>query len=133
MTAPPVTIEPEQSLTAAADRMLEYGVSRLPVTRDGALVGIVTRHDLLAAFMRDDEALAREIRESALSGLRWPQAVKLDVAEGRVRLNGHVDNPADAKALPAAVRHVLGVVSVDAELTAWDHRREGPVVVSVHL
>jgi CBS domain-containing protein len=113
--------------------MLEYGINRLPVIWDEMLVGIVTRHDLLSAFTRDDEELADEIRESALAGLRWPEALHLVIDDGCVRLSGQVDSPSAAKALPQAVRNVLGVVSVDAELTAWDQGRDGPVVVSTHL
>ena len=43
--------------------MLEAGVSRLPVLRDGILVGIVTRADLVRVFVRSDEEIAREIHD----------------------------------------------------------------------
>jgi CBS domain-containing protein len=50
---PPVTITESASLRDAADTMLSAGVGRLPVVdHDGALVGILTRSDLLAAFRR---------------------------------------------------------------------------------
>ena len=48
-------------------------------------------------------------------------------------MSGHVDSLDDARTLPAEVRNVLGVVSVDAELTAWDAFTDGPVVVARHL
>jgi CBS domain-containing protein len=50
MTAPAITIAPFQSTTVAASEMLQAGIHRLPVVRDGQLVGIVTRADLVRAF-----------------------------------------------------------------------------------
>jgi CBS domain-containing protein len=52
----PVTIAETASLRDAADAMLAAGVGRLPVVdQSGALVGILTRSDLLAAFRRRSE------------------------------------------------------------------------------
>lgn len=73
MTAPAVTIEPERRVDEAARLMLDRDVNRLPVVRDGVLVGIVTRADLVRAFRRPDAQIAREIREDVLEeafGLR---------------------------------------------------------------
>jgi CBS domain-containing protein len=49
MSAPPIVIAPTTSLEEAQRLMDERGVRRLPVVRDGRLVGIVTRGDLRAA------------------------------------------------------------------------------------
>ena len=48
MTTDVITIGPEASLKEAARRMLEAGVSGLPVTGDGGLLGIITEADFLA-------------------------------------------------------------------------------------
>jgi IMP dehydrogenase len=42
----PVTIEPEAKLAAAVALMREHGISGIPVTRKGRLVGILTNRDL---------------------------------------------------------------------------------------
>jgi IMP dehydrogenase len=42
----PVTIEPEARLAAAVALMREHGISGIPVTRKGKLVGILTNRDL---------------------------------------------------------------------------------------
>jgi IMP dehydrogenase len=42
----PVTIEPEAPLAAAVTLMREHGISGIPVTRRGRLVGILTNRDL---------------------------------------------------------------------------------------
>ncbi len=52
MTRKLITITAETHVDAAAQVMLEHGVSCLPVlTADGRVVGIVTSHDLLRALV----------------------------------------------------------------------------------
>ena len=52
MTAPAITVSPQCSVARAARLMSEYGINRLPVVRGDELVGIVTRTDLVRAFVR---------------------------------------------------------------------------------
>jgi CBS domain-containing protein len=59
MSENPVTTDPETPLEDAVDTMHEYGIKKLPVVEDGALVGIVTLTDLV--YHRHD--LASEARE----------------------------------------------------------------------
>ena len=47
MSASVHSIEEDVEIWDAVDLMLRSDVKRLPVTRAGRLVGIVTRHDLL--------------------------------------------------------------------------------------
>lgn len=46
MTHDPVTVDPEDSIQEAAERMLEYQVSGLPVVSGGRPVGIITESDI---------------------------------------------------------------------------------------
>jgi len=46
MTYAPVTISPSATIQEAAERMLEYQVSGLPVVRGNQLVGILTESDI---------------------------------------------------------------------------------------
>ena len=133
MSSPVITTGPQARVSTAALLMDKEGVNRLPVVLGKELVGIICRHDLVRVFTRDDHELGHEIRSTTLAGLRWPDALDLKIEEGRVSMSGHVDSLDDARTLPAEVRNVLGVVSVDAELTAWDAFTDGPVVVARHL
>ena len=54
MTAVPRTVSPGAPLADAARRMIEAGVSSLPVTDDGRLVGILTARDVLRASASGD-------------------------------------------------------------------------------
>jgi CBS domain-containing protein len=47
MTAPPVTIDADADIEAAAAIMLREGIARIPVLKGGRLVGIVTRADIV--------------------------------------------------------------------------------------
>lgn len=46
MTYDPVTVDPEDTIQEAAERMLEYEVSGLPVLDGGRVVGIITESDI---------------------------------------------------------------------------------------
>lgn len=53
---PPVTIGPDDSVKQAAGRLLEYGVSCLPVvSEEGTVKGILTSRDLLRATASEGE------------------------------------------------------------------------------
>ena len=133
MSSPAITIDPGAQASQAAELMLARGVNRLPVATKGQLVGIITRHDLVGAMTRADAELEQEIREEVLAGLNWPDAVELSVQNGDVRLKGQVDSVRDAATLPNEVRRVFGVVSVDAELSAWDPGAEGTLRVTTRI
>lgn len=51
MHGPVETIADSEDASFAAHRMLESGISCLPVVESGALVGVVTEHDVLKAFV----------------------------------------------------------------------------------
>jgi CBS domain-containing protein len=117
MTSPALTITPERPLAEAAGVMVDEGVNRLPVVDgDGKLVGIVTRADLVRAFVRTDAELAEEIREDVLLKALWitPGDVGVVVDDGVVTLTGQVENRETAEMLPDFVRRVPGVVAVQS-------------------
>ncbi len=63
----PVVVRAQDSLREAADTLVHAGVGRLPVVKDGALVGIVTRSDILGAHRR---RLASNVPQRATIALR---------------------------------------------------------------
>jgi CBS domain-containing protein len=126
MTAPAVTIGPTRPLAVAANSMIDEGVKRLPVLDDtGRLIGIVTRADLVRAFVRSDEEIAAEIREDVIRRALWidPDTVQVVVQGGEVRLAGEVETKTDAEMIPELVQRVPGVVSVLSKLR-W-HKENG--------
>jgi CBS domain-containing protein len=120
MTSPALTIPEYASVATAAARMSEERVNRLPVVKDGKLIGILTRADVIRAFTRRDDEIANEIREDVIGRGFWepPDAVTVEVDEGEVVLSGTVQSHAVASGIPRAVLRVPGVVSVESKLTA---------------
>jgi CBS domain-containing protein len=122
MTSPAVTIAPDRLLAEAAARMLDEEVNRLPVVdEEGTLVGIVTRADLVRAFVRSDDEIAHEVEHEVILRTLWiaPERVKVEVTDGEVRITGRVETKAEAEIVPEFVRRVAGVVAVSSNLT-WE-------------
>jgi CBS domain-containing protein len=123
MSSPAVTITPDRTVHEAARLMIEERVNRLPVVRDGELVGILTRSDIVRAFTRTDAELASEIQEDILRRTFWaePGSISVAVSGGRVTLTGEVETEADREMLPLFVSRVPGVVAVSTDLRARMH------------
>jgi CBS domain-containing protein len=119
MTAPPVTIRPDASVSAATRVMTTHQVTSLPVTgADRQLIGIVSRYDLLSVFLRPDADIVREVRHLIDEmPFRDPADVIVTVRHGVVTLTG-VGRPKPGRhqdLIPAVIRliwDVDGVVDV---------------------
>ncbi|MGW2402325.1 CBS domain-containing protein [Kitasatospora sp. NPDC001664] len=115
MTSPAVCTTPDASVVAAARLMGRHQVKRLPVVdENGRLVGVVSRSDVLRVFLRDDQAIRREIVEEVLGLTEGvsPAAVGVEVAQGRVVLSGAITPPYLLPIVLRLCRAVDGVVSV---------------------
>jgi len=118
MTSPALTIGPERPASAGARLMVEHKINRLPVVKDGGLVGIVTRADLVRAFTRPDDELAREIRADVVERAMWLSRDQVDVTvvDGEVALAGSVETRVDAEVLELLSARVPGVVAVTSRV-----------------
>lgn len=116
MTAPVITIRPYESVALAARRLAEQGVRRLFVV-DAAnqLVGVVSRRDVLGAFLRSDDELRAEIEEHVLQGELQP--LRVAVEDGVARVDGQVERRTDIELVCGLVRAVPGVIGVRSHLT----------------
>ena len=126
MTAPAIVVLATAPVSTAAKLMVNNGVNRLPVIEDDRLVGIVTRADLVRAFIRTDSQIEQEIRDDVLLETLWiePASVSISVVDGEVTLAGEIENRTTAQLVEAYVRRVPGVVAVRSELRwGFDDRR----------
>ncbi len=120
MTSPAVTIRPDRAVSEAAALMLDRCVNRLPVVdHHGALLGIVTRADLVRAFVREDHAIEREIREDVILRTLWsvPERLTVGVDSGEVTIEGEVADAESAELLVRFVERVPGVVGIQSRVT----------------
>lgn len=123
MTHPVVMAEEETALSVVAERMDQFGIKRLPVVRDGKVVGIVSRANLLQALISaptpqppstTDDATLRNLILDRLESEPWTpaQARNVIVRDGNVEIWGYADSAAQCEACRVLVAGVPGVKSV---------------------
>jgi len=61
MAGPVITATEESSIPELADLLVRHHIKRLPILRDGKLVGIVSRADLVRALARTPDAVAEAL------------------------------------------------------------------------
>jgi CBS-domain-containing membrane protein len=138
MTEAVVSVAEDTPLVEIVRLMEGHRVKRLPVLRGDALVGIVTRADLvrtLAQLIAKEPTPASdddEIRECVLAELAktaWaPRAgVTVVVTDGIVELDGAITNEKEREALRVAAENVRGVKGVRDRLV-WVEPVSGTVI-----
>ena len=121
------TVAPDASLEEAVAVMDRARVKRLPVVKDGMLVGIINRANLLHAFIVNSpkpagsRALDSEIRRVLLKVLDselWAPRETLVVAveNGRVKFEGVICDERQRTALRVAAENTSGVREVSDHL-----------------
>jgi CBS domain-containing protein len=119
MSTDPITIAPQLPLAEAARRMTGHEVKHLPVVDGtGALVGVVSRTDLLTAFLRTDEEIRDEILTDVFARVLWADPGELDISvtDGIVTLAGTVEQRSTAEIAVRLVRRLDGVIDVISTL-----------------
>jgi CBS domain-containing protein len=121
MTSPAITIRASQPVAEAARMMADRKVNRLVVMDGDELAGIVTRADLLRAFIRSDEDLAEVIRQDVLLRILWldPAGFNVRVARGVATITGHAERRSTAESIKSTVAMVPGIVRVNADVS-WN-------------
>ena len=129
MTAPAVTITSGRPIHEAAAIMTARRVNRLPVVDDGRLVGIISRADLVRAYVRSDDDLIETIRQDVIFRSLWldPDQFTVEVQGGVASIRGRVERRSTAEIIEDAVRSVPGIIEVHAAVS-WsvDDRNLGP-------
>lgn len=129
MTSPAVTIEGGCTLDEAARLMAAREITRLVVLDGDTLTGIVTRSDLLSAYLASDQEILARVRRDVVDRHLWedPQAVEVTVLEGVVTLSGQVERRSTVAFAEHLVAGVDGVVAVHNNLTwAFDDTTREP-------
>jgi CBS domain-containing protein len=125
MTRSVISVTPETPLPEIARLLEARRIKRVPVLRDGELVGIVSRADLLRGFAlqpspdasADDRALRKRLTvEFERSGVTSYPYVNVVIRDGAVHLWGIVRTREEAEALRLAAERVPGVASVESHL-----------------
>jgi CBS domain-containing protein len=107
---------PDSADTAdAAELMLNYDVRAIPIVSGSRLQGIVSRRDLLRSLVRDDDAIAAEVRSRLdyYAGRHGRWSVEVD--DGVVTVAGQFDDEAERQVVSVLARTVAGVSSVHTD------------------
>lgn len=134
MTKKVTSVQEETPVGEIAQLLEEQRIKRVPVVRDGKLVGIVSRANLLhglatwrsvpaGASDGDDNAVRERVLQE-MGNQTWTQAynVNITVDDGAVHLWGIVGSPEIRDALAVLVKEVSGVKAVENHLgfaEAW--------------
>lgn len=121
MSSPAITITADRPIREAAALMVDRKVNRLPVIAEGRVVGIITRSDMVRAYLRVDEEILHLVRDDVIRRTLWlePQSFELSVTEGIVRIGGTVDRRSTARILEKLIALVEGVIEVQSHLE-WE-------------
>src|SRR3990167_2498102 len=123
MSHPVVLAEEDTELSVVAARMDQFGIKRLPVVRDGKVVGIVSRANLLQPLIAaptasrapavDDAALRDQILQK-LDREPWSASLlrNIIVQDGNVEIWGHADSTSQCEACGVLAAGIPGVKAV---------------------
>lgn len=121
MSAPVITIDADRPLREAAALMVDRRVNRLPVLSGGTLVGMITRADLVRAYLHLDDEIERVVRDDVLRHTMWldPDEFEIEAHEGIVRIAGTVDRRSTAGIIERLIGLTDGVTAVRADFD-WE-------------
>ena len=125
MTPEPATVSEGDSLENVVQLMERRRIKRLPVLRDGRMVGIVSRANLmyaLATLAREappvagDDAAIRDRIGDAMAKQHWAFGVNVVVKNGAVEVWGTIMDEREREACIVAIENVPGVKEVHDHL-----------------
>jgi CBS domain-containing protein len=139
MTANPITVAPDTDLNEVIHLMEKNQIKRVPVVKDGVLVGILSRANLVQALaglvgttsIEQSDAKIREGVIAALSKLPWAanEFLNVTVKDGVVDLWGSFTAFRQDEAAVVAAENVPGVKKARSHLS-WIDPMSGMVIYS---
>jgi CBS domain-containing protein len=126
MTSPVVSVTEDTSAAEIAEILDSRRIKRVPVLRNGKVVGIVSRADLIRGMLRaqpsaraaqDDDGIEAELRK-AMEAESWAKHlyVNFGVKNGVVTFAGSVGSDNQIRALRRMAEDIPGVREVDSSL-----------------
>jgi CBS domain-containing protein len=131
MTRQVISVDPDTSLQEIANLLEKHGIKRVPVVKDGRLVGIVSRANLVQALatrglafvdVTEADEVLRKVVVSNLRKLPWTAALEMVdviVDRGVVNLWGVVRNEEEKSAVRVTAEETPGVQAVNDHLRVY--------------
>lgn len=141
MARPVVSVQYDADVSTVADTLARHGIKRVPVMKEGLLVGIIARSDIVRAFGESKESAAsgvhlgdgviRKTITDTMRGKPWLDTSYLNISvnDGVVSLSGYVQSSDHSEAVRVLIEEVPGVQRVEQDLKigmptlTWDGRQ----------
>jgi CBS domain-containing protein len=131
-----ISVRDDAELRDVADILDKQRIKRVPVLRDGRLVGIISRRDLVRALSQVQVSKATATVDNAVLHKRLHDRIRsqswlndayinIAVSDGVVELSGFVASPDQHRALRALVEETDGVRQLDDKLAVAGPLRSG--------
>ena len=137
MAADVVSVTEDAPLTEVVGLMERHRIKRVPVLRDGALIGIVSRADLLRALQRllvaepktaaTDETIRLHVIAELVRAPWAPHGLTVEVRNGVVTLDGVILDERMRGALRVATENVPGIKAV-VDRIIWVEPHSGTII-----
>jgi CBS domain-containing protein len=133
MSRSPHTLSEDATLEEVVRTMERKNIKRVPVTRHGKLVGIITRANLLHALagvariippVPAADAAIRDRILSEIDKLPWRPAVRVLVHDGNVDLSGTIVDEREREGIKVLVENVPGVRAIHDHIV-WVEPQSG--------
>jgi CBS domain-containing protein len=132
MTGRVVTAGEDTELSAIADLMEEHKIKRVPIVRDGKVVGIVSRANLLQALIGSprtipvaagDDASLRDRVMQELARQPWSSfgIANVIVQDGVAQIWGFAESSQHSDACRIAAENVAGIKGVENHMVVQSH------------
>lgn len=123
MTVDVVSVEENTPLEEVVKLMEKRRIKRVPVVRDGGVSGIITRSDLLRAFLKatatgetapgsDEHIASRIIQAIKTEGWAPDGSIHVKVTDGHVTLSGTIFDERERDAIRVCAENQPGVTGV---------------------
>lgn len=122
MTREVFTVNAEVSLADAVQLLEKHAIKRLPVLDQGHVVGMLSRADIMHAYVSlppasaetpaTDDAILRRITDEIDAQPWCPQSILIQVREGAAEISGVITDDRTRAALRVLVQNVAGVKRV---------------------
>lgn len=138
MARPVVSVQHDAELQTVADTLDRHAIKRVPVMKDGKLIGIIARSDLVRAFGQTNASpggcvhlsngIVHKAISDAMNDLAWLDTsyINMTVKDGVVRVSGFVQSKDHHDAVRILVEEMPGVERVETDLEvgmptlSWD-------------
>ncbi|SEC62386.1 CBS domain-containing protein [Amycolatopsis tolypomycina] len=122
MTSPATAMSSGTDIADLCQALVDARIRAMPIVDGSAVVGIVTRGDVVRTLAREDTDIARDVKhrlEIYGGGGRW----KIDVRDGHVHITDLYDDDTDRHVARLLALAVPGVVAADTVYAGEEQQR----------